>query len=105
MRLLPQPILGLYGVAIQIEDYASRLDRTPLSSVALQFIINVYRSSSNCTSPPRFSDLTRPDRSCIGLNSIKHTMKYFLRQLELRTRCEYHAFESLFIAHIFCSSL
>ena len=41
----------------------------------------------------------------LGLNSIKHTMKDFLRQLELRTRCEYHAFESLFIAHIFCSSL
>ena len=71
MRLQPQSILGLYGVAIQIEDYASRLDRTPLSSVALQFIINVYRSSSNCTSPPRFSDLTRPDRSCIGIEFNK----------------------------------
>ena len=46
----------------------------------------------------------RTDRA-LGLDSIKHTMKYFLRQLELRTRCKYHAFESLFIAHIFCSSL
>ena len=67
MTLQPQPIAGLYGVAIQIEDYGSRLDKTPLSSVALQFIINVYRSNSNCTSSPRFSYLTRPDKSCIGV--------------------------------------
>ena len=58
---------GLYGVSIQIEDYASPLDRTPLSSVALQFIINVYHSDSNCTSSPRFSYLTRPDKSCVGV--------------------------------------
>ena len=67
MTLQPQPIAGLYGIAIQIEDYGSRLDKTPLSSVALQFIINVYRSNSNCTSSPRFSYLTRPDKSCIGV--------------------------------------
>ena len=71
MTLQPQSISGLYGVAIQIEDYASRLDSTPLSSVALQFIINVYRSDSNCTSSPRFSYLTRPDKACIGVGFNK----------------------------------
>ena len=71
MTLQPQSIDGLYGVAIQIEDYASRLDKTPLSSVALQFIINVYRSDSNCTSSPRFSYLTRPDKSCIEVEFNK----------------------------------
>ena len=71
MTLQPQFIYGLYGVAIQIEDYASRLDKTPLSSVALQFIINVYRSDSKCTSSPRFSYLTRPDKSCIGVEFNK----------------------------------
>ena len=74
MTLQPQSISGLYAVAIQIEDYASRLDSTPLSSVALQFIINVYRSDSNCTSSPRFSYLTRRDKSCIGVEFNKtHT--------------------------------
>ena len=72
-KLTLQPLLtaGLYGVAIQIEDFASRLDRTPLSSVALQFIINVYLSDSNCTSSPRFSYLTRSDKSCIGVEFNK----------------------------------
>ena len=71
MTLQPQSITGLYGVAIQIEDYASCFDRTPLSSVALQFIINVYRSDSNCTSSPRFSYLTRRGKSCIGIEVNK----------------------------------
>ena len=43
----------------------------------------------------------------LGSNLIKHITKYFLRQLELRRRCEFYAFESLFIirayaTHIFC---
>lgn len=71
MTLQPQSIPGLYGVAIQIEDFASHFDRTPLSSVALQFIINVYRSDTNCTSSPRFSYLTRRDKSCIGIEFNK----------------------------------
>ena len=37
----------------------------------------------------------------LGSNLIKHTTKLFLRQLELRRRCEFHAFESLLIIHIF----
>ena len=71
MTLLPQSIPGLYGVAVQIEDYTSRLDKIPLSSVALQFIINVYSSNSNCTSPPKFSYLTRRDKSCVGVEFNK----------------------------------
>ena len=58
-------------MAIQIEDYASRLDRSPLSSVPLQFIIQVYHNDTNCTSSPRFSYLTRPHESCIGVEFNK----------------------------------
>ena len=71
MTLLPQSIAGLYGVAVQIEDYASRLDKIPLSSVALQFIISVYRSNSSCTLQPRFSYRTRRDKSCVGVEFNK----------------------------------
>ena len=38
-----------------------------------------------------------------GLNLIRHTMKYFLRQLGLQKRCEFHdvsVFESFFIIHV-----
>ena len=60
--------LGLYGVAIQIEDFASLTDPVPMSSVALQFLISVYHSSSNCSTQPVFSTLTRADKSCVGIS-------------------------------------
>ena len=72
--LLPQSLSRFYGGAVQTEDYASQLDRIPVSSVALQFIVNVYRSDYNCTSQPRFSYFTRRDKSCIGVEFNKtHT--------------------------------
>ena len=35
-----------------------------------------------------------------GLNLIKHTMKGFMRQLELQKRCEFHVFKSFLIIHV-----
>ena len=42
--------IGLYAVALQIEDFASTTDTVPLSSIPLQFIIEVYSSTAPCVS-------------------------------------------------------
>ena len=42
--------IGLYAVALQIEDFASRTDTVPLSSIPLQFVIEVYSSTAPCAS-------------------------------------------------------
>ena len=41
---------GLYAVALQIEDFASTTDTVPLSSIPLQFIIEVFNSTAPCGS-------------------------------------------------------
>ena len=41
---------GLYAVALQIEDFASNTDTVPLSSIPLQFVVEVYSSSLPCGS-------------------------------------------------------
>ena len=70
-------IIGLYAVAIQIEDFYSDSDTTPLSSVPLQFIVNVYESplaNASCYGKPTFSRQTRRNGACVGipLNSTFH---------------------------------
>ena len=67
--------VGLYVVAIQIEDFYSTLDMTPFSSVPLQFVVNVYESSSanaSCYGKPTFTWPTRRDGACVGIpfNSV-----------------------------------
>ena len=42
--------IGLYAVALQIEDFASRTATVPLSSIPLQFIIEVFCSTTPCGS-------------------------------------------------------
>ena len=46
---------GLYAVALQIEDFTSTTSSVPMSSVPLQFLVNVYSSSSTCGSGPSLS--------------------------------------------------
>ena len=58
---------GVYFVALQLEDFASPLDSTPLSSVPLQFVAVVGSSTLPCNSGPRFVGVTRLDGSCIGV--------------------------------------
>lgn len=58
---------GWYGVAIMVEDFTSRLSSTPLSSIPIQFLVQVFKSSANCSSKPEFSRETRVDGSCIGV--------------------------------------
>ena len=50
--------VGNYGVALQIEDFKDASSTTPLSSVPLQFVINVQ--SITCTSFPTIVSPTPP---------------------------------------------
>ena len=62
--------VGLYVVAIQIEDFYSTADTVPFSSVPLQFIVNVYESSfdnASCYGKPTFSWPTRRDGACVAI--------------------------------------
>lgn len=70
--------VGLYVVAIQTEDFYAATDIVPLSSVPLQFIVNVYESpygNASCYEKPRFiRPPTRRSGACVGipLNSTFH---------------------------------
>ena len=46
---------GWYAVALQIEDFNSTTSSVPMSSVPLQFLVNVYSSSSTCGGGPSLS--------------------------------------------------
>ncbi|CAF3403170.1 unnamed protein product [Rotaria socialis] len=55
-----------YAVAIQIEDFASENSTTPLSSVPIQILVNVY-ASPNCTIAPRLYGSTNQTGTCQSL--------------------------------------
>lgn len=55
---------GWYGVALQVEDFASTNSTTPLSSIPLQFLVFVFSSSASCASRPVLVGVTPPDGSC-----------------------------------------
>ncbi|CAC5403155.1 unnamed protein product [Mytilus coruscus] len=57
--------IGWYAVALQIEDFALQTDIYPLSSVSLQFLINVYSSSEICDSKPLIDISTDKDGAVI----------------------------------------
>ena len=60
-------LTGDYTVALQVEDFMSPTDITPLSSVPVQFVVRVEDIPSNtpCTSPPEFVGTTPVDGACI----------------------------------------
>ena len=60
---------GYYAVAIQVEDYASPTDVSPLSSIPLQFLVNVFYSSASCASVPEFVSPTRENGSRVAIPS------------------------------------
>ena len=62
---------GWYAVALQIEDFATTASTVALSSVPLQFLVNVFTSTASCTSAtqPQFVGVTRVDGSCVGVPS------------------------------------
>ena len=58
-------LIGRYAVALQVEDFASPADLTPLSSVPVQFVVLVFSSRQSCSSQPVLVGATPPDGSCI----------------------------------------
>ncbi|XP_071964990.1 uncharacterized protein [Antedon mediterranea] len=59
--------VGWYVVALMIEDFAEPLSTTPLSTVPLQFLVNVFSNEGLCSSAPEFVDPTPKDGACIGI--------------------------------------
>ena len=60
--------IGLYAVALQIEDFASTTDTVPLSSIPLQFIIEVFSSTAPCASSSNQPEVVGGTR-CIEVSS------------------------------------
>ncbi|KAL3881494.1 hypothetical protein ACJMK2_027926 [Sinanodonta woodiana] len=58
---------GYYAVAIQMEDFTPG-STTPLSSVPIQFLVNVYSISHVCNSVPEFLPPTRPDGDIVTVD-------------------------------------
>ena len=60
---------GDYAVALQVEDFKSPTDITPLSSVPVQFVVRVQVIASNlpCTDKPEFVGTTPADEACFGV--------------------------------------
>lgn len=65
-------LTGQYAVALQIEDFASPTDSTPLSSMPIQFIVQVFTPTSNrpCSSQPQLVGTTPPNGSSICISSL-----------------------------------
>ena len=59
--------IGNYALAIQIEDFASPSDTVALSSVPVQFLVQVFASSAACDSGPIFVPPTRTDGSRVTI--------------------------------------
>ena len=59
-------------MALQVEDFASLTDTTPLSSIPVQFVIQVFTPTSNqqCSSQPQLVGTTPPDGSSICISSL-----------------------------------
>ena len=59
--------IGAYAVALQIEDYISASSTTPMSSVPLQFLVNVSDSNRPCSETPVLVLPTPLHGSCIAV--------------------------------------
>ena len=59
--------IGAYAVALQIEDYISANSTTPMSSVPLQFLVNVSASNQSCSEIPVLVPPTPSHGSCIAV--------------------------------------
>jgi len=59
--------VGKFAVTMQIEDFASPADVRPISSVPLQFLVDVMSSPIACDARPRFISPTEEDGTCIAI--------------------------------------
>ncbi|KAJ8025225.1 Hyalin [Holothuria leucospilota] len=60
---------GLFGVAIQIEDFVNAFSTVPLSSIPLQFLFEVFESDGSCADAPVFDPAVLSGESCIAVPS------------------------------------
>ncbi|KAJ8022217.1 Integrin beta-like protein A [Holothuria leucospilota] len=58
---------GLFGVAIQIEDFVDASSTTPLSGIPLQFLFEVFEGNGTCGEAPVFLPVVLPGQSCIAV--------------------------------------
>ena len=57
--------VGLYGIALVIEDFTSSTSSVPLSSISLQFLLDIYNSNNGiCPEKPSFV-LDTPDQGSV----------------------------------------
>ncbi|KAK3580488.1 hypothetical protein CHS0354_001089 [Potamilus streckersoni] len=57
--------IGYYAVAIQVEDFRSIGRTPPLSSVPIQFLVYIYKSSLPCNRVPVFLPPTKSDKTFV----------------------------------------
>ena len=57
---------GFYVVALQIEDFKDNSD-TPMSSIPLQFLVEIYDSTDECGAGPVFVPPTPEDGETVDL--------------------------------------
>lgn len=59
--------IGLFGAAFQIEDFINPSSTTPLSSIPLQFLFEVFLGDGSCAEAPTFDPVVLPGESCIAV--------------------------------------
>jgi hypothetical protein len=81
---------ALYGVSLQIEDYASQNSSIPISSTPLQFLIHVIKSTNNCTIAPLIES-NRPIYSNATVNSVISEI------IMVHTGCDDHSINEIIV--------
>nr|XP_022301288.1 uncharacterized protein LOC111109459 [Crassostrea virginica] len=81
---------GIYGVSVQIEDFATTAPSVVLSSVPLQFLVLVFTDSLGCNDAPTFVLPTPPEGSCHVVTST------FTKTLVARTKSAAHTVSKIF---------
>ncbi|KAK3102417.1 hypothetical protein FSP39_011250 [Pinctada imbricata] len=61
--------VGTYGLAIQVEDFTSQADTIPMSSVPVQFLIEVSNVVTSCDSIPTITDSNLSNENIIEIPS------------------------------------
>ncbi|CAF4441729.1 unnamed protein product [Rotaria sp. Silwood2] len=59
--------VGFWAVSLMMEDYEFSWQTTPLSATPLQFIVEVYASTSSCVVGPSYTG-ARPAGACVGVD-------------------------------------
>ena len=61
--------IGLYAIAIQVEDFVNASSMVAMSSVPVQFLVEVLDTSTSAITAPTFVGTTPADGSCISIES------------------------------------